>query len=171
MLKLTKALTCEAADEIAIGVIEACNRNEFKPVTVSIVDAASQIIVQKRMTGCPSGSFPKFSLAKAVAASSLMMPSRNFSQKYATNDPAKLLQGIAMVGITDGAVAPFPGGVVIRDKETMEVIGAVGVSGAAGDEDEYCALAGIHSSSFAKLIITEPTSHSCTTHKVSFYNI
>eukprot|EP00746_Dinoflagellata_sp_MGD_P115411 gnl/MRDRNA2_/MRDRNA2_51543_c0_seq1.p1 gnl/MRDRNA2_/MRDRNA2_51543_c0~~gnl/MRDRNA2_/MRDRNA2_51543_c0_seq1.p1 ORF type:complete len:187 (+),score=30.90 gnl/MRDRNA2_/MRDRNA2_51543_c0_seq1:62-562(+) len=165
MIRTVSTISLEAADEIARIVIETCKRNEFNPITVSVVDSSSEIIVQKRMDGCPTGAFPKFSLAKAVAASSLMMPSRAFSARYATDQPAKMFQGIAMVGIAGGALAPFPGGVVIRDKTTNEVLGAVGVSGAAGDEDEYCALAGVHQSSIGDITTTEPRSHSCTTHK------
>ena len=39
-------------------------------------------------------------------------------------------------------MAPFPGGVLMK-KSDGSMLGAVGVSGAAGDEDEYCALRGI----------------------------
>lgn len=165
MFHTVKTLTLEAADEIATIVVKTCQKNGFKPISVSVVDASSEIIVQKRMTGCPSGAFPKFALAKAVTASSLLMPSRSFSAKYATDQPAKMFQGIAMVGIADGNLAPFPGGIVIRDKVTNEVLGAVGVSGAAGDEDEFCALAGVHESSIAAFTTTEPSDHSCKTHK------
>jgi uncharacterized protein GlcG (DUF336 family) len=45
----------------------------------------------------------------------------------------------SMVNITEGKMAPFPGGVLMKDQEG-NVIGAVGVSGASGDEDEYCAI-------------------------------
>ena len=40
-----------------------------------------------------------------------------------------------MVTITDGKMAPIPGGVLIKHTNG-EVIGAVGVSGSSGDEDE-----------------------------------
>lgn len=49
---------------------------------------------------------------------------------------------LAMVNITQGNMAPFPGGIVIKTNDG-EIIGAVGVSGAAGDEDEHCALSGV----------------------------
>lgn len=165
MIRTVKTISLEAADEIATIVVETCKRHEFKPISVSVVDASSEIIVQKRMDGCPSPNFAKFALAKAVTASSLMMPSRSFSAKYASDQPAKMFQGIAMVGIADANLAPFPGGVVIRDKDTSEVLGAVGVSGAAGDEDEYCALAGVHQSRIGAVTKTEPASHSCKTYK------
>ena len=47
-----------------------------------------------------------------------------------------------MVNIAEKTLAPFPGGIVVRDVEG-NVVGSVGVSGAAGDEDEYIALAGV----------------------------
>ena len=59
-------------------------------------------------------------------------------------------------------MAPFPGGVLLKSADG-NVIGAVGVSGASGDEDEYCALRGaIESSAGFK---TVPEIPSCTTIK------
>ena len=161
----TRTLTLEAADEISNKIIDCCRKNQFNPLTITIVDASSNIILQKRMDGCPSGAFDKFSQAKATAAASLMIPSRNFSKKYAVDDHSKMLQGISMVGLTNNTIAPFPGGIVLRDIETNDVLGAVGCSGAAGDEDEYCALIGVQKSSFASKIVTDPVNHSCTTYK------
>ena len=45
----------------------------------------------------------------------------------------------SMVDITGGKMAAFPGGVLIRNNDN-EVIGAIGVSGASGDEDEYAGM-------------------------------
>ena len=50
---------------------------------------------------------------------------------------------LAMVDCTDGGLAPFPGGVLLRAKEGGQILGAVGVSGASADEDELCALMGV----------------------------
>ena len=67
----------------------------------------------------------------------------------------------SMVSITGGNMAPFPGGVLMKSKGS--VLGAVGVSGASGDEDEYCALRGIIESGYG--IETQPQKHSCKTVK------
>ena len=48
-------------------------------------------------------------------------------------------------------VASFPGGVLCRDADN-NVVGAIGVSGAASDEDEHCAIRGAHAVGLA----TEP---------------
>ena len=47
-----------------------------------------------------------------------------------------------MCTITGGKMAPFPGGVLIRNSEG-KYIGSIGVSGASGDEDEYIGIKGI----------------------------
>ena len=49
----------------------------------------------------------------------------------------------ALAVISDGKYAPVPGGVLIR-KEGV-VLGAVGVTGDTSDNDELCAILGIHS--------------------------
>jgi uncharacterized protein GlcG (DUF336 family) len=43
---------------------------------------------------------------------------------------------------------PSPGGVLILDADN-EVLGAVGISGDTGDNDERCALAGIAAAGYA----------------------
>ena len=53
------------------------------------------------------------------------------------------------------AVASFPGGVLCRDGD-MNVVGAIGVSGARSDEDEHCAILGAQ----AVGLVTEPAQSS-----------
>ena len=67
-----------------------------------------------------------------------------------------------MVNITGGKMAPFPGGILLKTNGGA-VIGAVGVSGASGDEDEYCALRGAIESGCG--FVTVPEGPSCTTIK------
>jgi len=63
----------------------------------------------------------------------------------------------------DGQMAAFQGGVLIREKEGGSIIGSVGVSGAAGDEDEFCALVGVKECCIGEMLVTEPSQHSCKT--------
>ena len=48
-------------------------------------------------------------------------------------------------------IAAFPGGVLCRDAN-RNVVGAIGVSGAASDEDEHCAITAATSVG----LVTEP---------------
>ena len=43
-------------------------------------------------------------------------------------------------------MAPFPGGVLIKTADGSTVLGAVGVSGGASNDDEFCAMYGVQQS-------------------------
>ena len=73
----------------------------------------------------------------------------------------------SMVNISGGKMAPFPGGVLVKSEEN-EIVGAVGVSGAAGDEDEYCAIMGVMESGYS--LRTVPEKHSCSTIKDTLWS-
>jgi len=157
----TTAISLHTANNIANAAIYTAKQKKFNPITVTVVDPAGEIITMQRMDHCSSGAYPKYSFAKAFTAVSHNISSRAFRDKYiapATStdcpDYRKLAQLLNMVSINEGKLATFPGGIVLRSKEDGSVIGAVGVSGASGDEDEYCALEGAKAAGFD--LITEP---------------
>jgi uncharacterized protein GlcG (DUF336 family) len=51
---------------------------------------------------------------------------------------------------TQGRMIPSPGGVLIINADN-DVVGAVGISGDVGDNDEICALAGIKAAGLSAL--------------------
>lgn len=156
-----KKLTLEIADALANGVINCIKRNKFSPITVNVLDKNANILVQKRMDGCPHVGIPEFSYAKAYTCVVMKTASREFRDKYTNdNNSAKFCQMASMVNITGGKMAPFPGGVLLRNHDD-EVVGAIGVSGASGDEDEYAGLKSVWESGFP--LKTQPTKHSCET--------
>ena len=108
---------------------------------------------------CAPSAYPKFANAKAFTCVSMGISTRKFRDKYTSaGDPAKYCQMLGMINITEGQMAPFPGGVVIKSKEDGAILGGVGVSGASADEDEYCALAGIQEAGLEDAV-TEPVDH------------
>ncbi|CAJ1366973.1 unnamed protein product [Effrenium voratum] len=162
-------LSLDLADEITKHAVNVCKSQGFKPISICVLDNAGAVIVQKRMDGCPAGAFDSFALAKARTCARLHMSSRAFRSKYSDSNPEKFVQGISMISIVDDGLAPFPGGVLIRDHSSGAVLGAVGVSGAAGDEDEYVALMGVKGCAALASATTEPAEHSCTTLKKEWY--
>ena len=149
------------ADLIANKVIECCVRNEFNPVTVYVLDASGNPIVMKRMDGVSSVGISDFALAKAYSCIVNKYPSRTFRDRYTTEEASsKFCQLLGMVAISKGQMAPFPGGILLQ--YDGHYVGAVGVSGAAGDEDEYCAIRGVIESGISGLT-TIPENHSCST--------
>jgi len=150
------------ADALADGVIDNVIRNDFPPIVVTVVDRQANILVQKRMDDVCHAAFPEFSYAKAYTCVTMGVSSREFRDKYtATNDNAKIGQMNSMMAIS-GKMAAFPGGVLLRNGEN-EILGAIGVSGAAGDEDEYVALNAAWESGLPLQV--SPKEHSCTTVK------
>ena len=100
--------------------------------------------------------------------------SRAYGNKYLKGKngekvgPEVFVRVLNQINTLDGEMAAFQGGVLIREKASNDVVGAVGISGAAGDEDEYCALRAVVESSIGDELLTEPAEHSCKTAKDDF---
>eukprot|EP00581_Thalassiosira_minuscula_P002029 CAMPEP_0183736620 /NCGR_PEP_ID=MMETSP0737-20130205/49765_1 /TAXON_ID=385413 /ORGANISM="Thalassiosira miniscula, Strain CCMP1093" /LENGTH=127 /DNA_ID=CAMNT_0025970671 /DNA_START=27 /DNA_END=407 /DNA_ORIENTATION=+ len=111
-----------------------------KPMCVTVLDATGGILVQKRMDGCPDGAYVKFSYAKARTCIHLQSSSRAFREKYTGNsgNAAQFTQAASMVSVMEGGLVPVSGGVLVKSADGS-IVGAIGVSGAAADEDEYLA--------------------------------
>ena len=107
MINTINSLNLDSADDIVNKVIEVCKKNNFKEISVCIVDPMSNIIVQKKMDKCPSGIYPKFAFSKAFTSSAMMMPSNNFAKKYTTGGPEQMFKGLAMMSIGDGKLVLY----------------------------------------------------------------
>ena len=148
-------LTLEAADHAANVALQECRERRFKDISVVVVDASGRTIVSKTMIGCARLP-PELAAAKARLCVGMHSSSRALRDKYTGEDGkgAKTPQLLAMTVVGTGSgqpLAAFPGGVLCRDS-AKNVIGAIGVSGAAADEDEHCAITGAQ----AVGLLTEP---------------
>eukprot|EP01035_Chromulina_nebulosa_P017656 gene17656-23243_t len=142
MLRNKKTISLELADKISAAAISACLSSSFPPITVVVVDCDANPVVSKRMDGCPSVGIPQFALAKASSCITLKVSTREIRDKYTAGlDLSKIIVPLAMNTISSSHITPFPGGVLL--KHDGVIIGAIGVSGASSDEDEYCALKGV----------------------------
>lgn len=151
----TSVLTLEAADEMSNVALNEAAARGFKPVSVVVLDATGRTLVSKTMIACATLA-PDLALAKATTCVGFHVSSRVFRDNYISSEGGgpKMPQALAMsiVGASVGQpVATFPGGVLCRDASN-NVVGAIGVSGAASDEDEHCAILGAQ----AVGLLTEP---------------
>lgn len=131
------------------------------------MDPHGNEIVTKRMDGCPPMVYSKLSYAKANTCVSTKLSSRAYGNKYLNFKgpevgPSTFVRVINQISSANGNLACFQGGILVRDKQG-DIVGSVGVSGAAGDEDEYCALMGVKLCSASDQLVTEPEDHSCKT--------
>ena len=103
------------------------------PLAVAVLDAGGHLKAFKREDD--AGIIrPQIAIGKAWGALGMGMGTRALASK----SPEFLAALGAMSG---GKVVPSPGGVLIRQGE--RVVGAVGITGDTGDNDEACAVAGI----------------------------
>lgn len=165
MLRTSSTLTLAAADAIANAAISAVdNLKKPSPVAVTVLDNAGNIIVQKRMDGCPAGAYAKFSYAKARTCVHLTASSRTFREKYTgSGEAARFTQAASMVSVMEGELIPVAGGVLIKSATDGGIVGAVGVSGAAADEDEFLAIQGVLLGVEDGFVVPEPAEHQCKT--------
>lgn len=129
--------------ETMIDTALAEGRNlKLAPLAVAVLDAGGHVIAFKREDGA---GIVRFDIAYGKAWGALGM---GFGTREITERAAKFPAFIdALTTISHGRAVPSPGGVLILD-EHREIIGAIGISGDTGDNDERCALAGIKATGF-----------------------
>ena len=103
------------------------------PVIIAVLDPATNLKAFVRMDGAVLGSID-IAIKKARTAALFEFNSEDVWEYCKPGAPAHGLEN------TNGGLAPFAGGVLIRDEEGKP-IGAVGVSGGAVDQDLEIALA------------------------------
>lgn len=75
-------LSFDIANQISDAVIKSAIAANISPITVVVLDSSANIIVQKRMDGCPPVGAPSFAYGKAALCISMKSSSRAFRDKY-----------------------------------------------------------------------------------------
>src|SRR6185295_3083424 len=124
------SINIATAKKIAAGMIAECQKNNWN-VAVAIVDTHGGLVYYERMEDTQTASFD-IAIMKAKAAATYRRPTRAFMDVINKGGPATAtLPGVVA---SPGGVPIFVGG---------KIIGAAGVSGVTGDQDEQCAKAGL----------------------------
>ena len=133
---MAKLKLAEAETMIEAALAKARKLN-LSPLAVAVLDAGGHVIAFKREDGA---GIVRFDIAYGKAWGALVMGfgTREIAAR-AEKFPAFIT---SLYAISQGRAVPSPGGVLILDGDG-DVIGAVGISGDTGDNDELCALAGI----------------------------
>ena len=134
-------ITLAQADKIADAALGKGRELGLEPLTVVVLDGGGHVVVAKREDASGILRY-ELALAKAYGALGFGTGSRGLAVR-ATKAPHFMA---AAAAVADGRLAPAPGGVLIRN-QSEAVIGAVGISGDSGDNDETCAAHAITSHS------------------------
>jgi uncharacterized protein GlcG (DUF336 family) len=138
---------------MANAALKEARERKYKPISVYVLNASGRTVVSKTMLGVPSMP-QELAHAKAQLCVSVHSSSRAMRDKYLGRGEEGKSQLLVMTTIGSAANQPLaavPGGVLCRDSD-KNVVAAVGVSGAAADEDEHCAI----TAALAVGLVTEP---------------
>ena len=125
------------ASAIIDAALAEARRRRLAPIAVAVLDAGGHLIAFEREDGA---GFVRFDIANGKAWGALGM---GFGTRELAARAAKSPTFVAaLAAATQGRMIPSPGGVLIVGADG-EVVGAVGISGDTGDNDEVCAMAGI----------------------------
>ena len=133
-------LTLALANQLIDAIFDEASRRDLPPIAAAVLDAGGHLKAMQRQDGL---SFLRADIcqAKAWGALALGTETRDLAERFAGDE---LQRGFmqALNAMSGGRIVPLPGGVRLCDTDGG-TIGAVGVAGAASDQDEACALAAI----------------------------
>jgi glc operon protein GlcG len=124
-------VTLEQARKVAAAA-EAESKKNGWPMAIAIVDTAGQLVYYQRMDNTQTGSV-QVSIDKATTAAMFRRPTKAIQDAIAAGGP-----GLRFLGL-HGAT-PIEGGLPIT--VDGKIIGAIGVSGMASDQDGTIAKTG-----------------------------
>jgi uncharacterized protein GlcG (DUF336 family) len=134
---MPKKLDLAVATQILDTALARARERRLDPLAVAVLDAGGHLIAFKREDGAGIVRFD-IAFGKAWGALGMGYGTRELAQRAAK--AATFVTVLAAV--SQGRMVPSPGGVLIVDTD-KSVIGAVGISGDTGDNDEACAIAAI----------------------------
>jgi uncharacterized protein GlcG (DUF336 family) len=130
-------LTTESAHLIVATALAEGKARNLAPLCIVLLDAGGHPLLIWRDERC---GIARTEIATAKAAGCLAM---GFGGRELVRRAGAMPAFYSALNtLLPKGLLPAPGGVLIRDAEG-ELIGAVGISGDTGDNDELCALAGI----------------------------
>lgn len=119
----------EAARKVGMATIAECAKNNWR-VAVAVVDTHGTLVYFEKIDDTQHASV-RIAITKARAAANFRRPTRAFMDAINKSPATGTLPGV--IG-SPGGLPIVAGG---------KIIGAVGVSGVTGDQDEQCAKAGV----------------------------
>ncbi|MFZ0050932.1 MAG: heme-binding protein [Desulfobaccales bacterium] len=121
-----ETLTLESAQKLIAGAVAKANADFHRPICVSVCDESGFLVAFARMEGAPLRSIT-ISQNKAFTAVRMGMPTDKFL--------ARIQQEHWEASYFGEHLVPLPGGNLLK-AANGKVLGAIGVSGLAVNEDQ-----------------------------------
>jgi len=126
------SISLESAKKAAAAAAAEARKNNWN-MAIAITDVGGDLVYLEKMDGTQTGSV-KVAIDKARTAAMFKRPTKVWQDAVASGGG-----GLRVLGLE--GVVPIDGGLpIVMDGK---IVGAIGVSGAAGDQDAQCAKAGV----------------------------
>lgn len=134
-----RALSLKEAVSIIEATFAEAERMKLRPLAAMVLDAGGRPKAFMKQDGA---SLMRYEIAygKAFAALAMGRTSKMVLQK--SREKPMFMHNL--LELADGPMFLEGGGQLIRDAETGEVVGAIGVTGDVNETDDASAIAGIH---------------------------
>jgi glc operon protein GlcG len=126
MENMMESLTLECVQKIVAGAVAMAHAEFHRPICISICDECGFLVAFSRMEGAPLRSI-EISQNKAFTAVRMGVPTDKFQ--------ARLQQDHLEASYFGERMTPLPGGNLLKSPNG-KVLGAIGVSGLALNEDQ-----------------------------------
>ncbi len=117
----------------AVAAAEAEARKNGWPVAITVVDNAGQLVLFQRMDNTQTASV-QVAQDKAVSAAMYRRPTKVMQDAMAGGGAGMRFLNLKNASVVDGGIPLTVDG---------KIVGAIGVSGVAADQDGQCAAAGV----------------------------
>ncbi len=131
---MSKTVNLEAARRV-IAAAEKRAKKIKQPMNIAVADAGGNLVAHVRMDGAWLGSID-ISITKAYTSRAFDIATKDLAEHC---QPGQQFYGIHTSN--GGKIRIFAGGIPLKD-ETGAVVGAIGVSGGSGEQDQTVAEAG-----------------------------
>jgi uncharacterized protein GlcG (DUF336 family) len=138
-----RALSMDEALDIIQGTFVAAAEHECSPLAAIVLDAGGHVKAFLKQDGASMLRF-EISRGKAYGALALGRASRMVLQK--AREKPLFMDNVEVMA--ESPIFLEGGGQLIRDPDTGEVVGAIGVTGDVNEMDDICAMEGIRGAGY-----------------------
>ena len=137
-------LDLATANRIIETAISIARRENHLPLTFCVVDKGGHMVALQREDN--SSTF-RMEIAYGKAWTCIALGhSTHFVEKTMTKNRPHFVDSLAAA--SNGKFIPALGGVLVRDRETGRIVGAVGATGDSGENDEKVAVEAVEACGF-----------------------
>lgn len=138
------SLDLATANKLIETAIAIARREGHQPLTVCVVDKGGHVVSLQREDN--SSTF-RFEIAHGKAWTCIALGhSTHFIEKTMTRNRPHFVDSLAAA--SGGKFIPALGGVLVRDRESGKIVGAVGATGDSGENDEKVVIEAIEQCGF-----------------------